>query len=192
MYSGGLDSLGMLYRIFTAPEYAEFAVHIHHVHLKNIENRAAAEAMTVNLALNQLKNMGFEFQFSESEIGVPVFGNQFMYDIDSYNFMAGYMCSLNPDIVSIAIGLNAGDDSIGLRERRKRANALLAAYTDVGKIYPMAQMTKKEIYDSMPLNLRDLFWSCRTPKYFSNRVEPCGICRSCTQLKEQGIRSSPG
>lgn len=192
MYSGGLDSLGMLYRLLTDREFSSFGLHVHHVHHKNIENRAAAEALTVNLALGRLSSLGFSFEYSESEIGAPVFGLNFMFDIDSINFMAGYISSVNPKIVNIAMGMNANDFSHGLSERRRRADAILAAFTEVKKIYPVGQMSKREIYDMLPSDLRELFWSCRTPKYFSDRVEPCGICRPCTQLREQGIRSAHG
>ena len=42
MYSGGLDSLGMVYRLLTDPEYTDYAVHIHHVHNRNVEDRVRA------------------------------------------------------------------------------------------------------------------------------------------------------
>ena len=33
MYSGGLDSLGMIYKLLTDPEYKDYVLHIHHVHV---------------------------------------------------------------------------------------------------------------------------------------------------------------
>ena len=51
MYSGGLDSLGMVYRLLTDPEYQDYNLHIHHVHNKNIENRHRAEDIMVQQAL---------------------------------------------------------------------------------------------------------------------------------------------
>ena len=51
MYSGGLDSLGMVYRLLTDPEYQDYDLHIHHVHNKNIENRHRAEDIMVQQAL---------------------------------------------------------------------------------------------------------------------------------------------
>ena len=50
MYSGGLDSLGMVYQLLTDPAYAEYGLHIHHVNNRSIENRHAAEAIMVNMS----------------------------------------------------------------------------------------------------------------------------------------------
>lgn len=184
MYSGGLDSLGMIYKLLTD---AEYQVHVHHIHNRNIEHRDQAEAETVTIALAELRAMGFAFDYSESEIGVPSYRRKFMYDTDSINFFAGYVCSVNPKISKIAMGMNAGDFNHSLQERRRRADAILAAFTEVKKIYPVLDKSKKEIYASLPDQLRDKFWSCRTPVYNETVIEPCGRCNTCNQLQEQGI-----
>ena len=109
MYSGGLDSLGMIYQLLISGEYRDHRLHIHHVHNRNIENRHQAEAIVVQQALAELKRRGFVFQYSESEIASQLYNEQFMYDSDSINFFAGYICSVNPDIVKVAMGMNATD-----------------------------------------------------------------------------------
>lgn len=188
MYSGGLDSLGMVYKLLTDTAYSNHRLHIHHVHNKNIERRAQAEAVTVDIALTELKRLGFDFDYSGSEIGVPTYGVKFMFDTDSINFFAGYICSVNPHIVNIAMGMNAGDANHSLQDRRKRADAILAAFTPVKKIYPVLDMSKREIYDSLPDTLKNKFWSCRTPVYTKTSITPCGRCDTCRKLQEQGIR----
>ena len=188
MYSGGLDSLGMVYKLLTDPEYKDHRLHIHHMHNKNVERRHKAEAVTVKIALDELKSLGFDFDYSESEIGVPAYGRHFMFDTDSINFFAGYICSVNPEIVNVAMGMNAGDANHSLEERRKRADTILGAFTSVKKIYPVLNMTKREIYDSLPDSLKNKFWSCRTPVYTETSITPCGKCNTCVKLKEQGIR----
>lgn len=188
MYSGGLDSLGMVYKLLTDPEYKDYKLHIHHVHNKNIEQRHKAEAIAVNLALKELKRLGFEFVYSESEIGTQPFGRNFLYDSDTMNFFAGYVASVNPDVQKIALGMNANDSNHSLEDRRKRANKILEAFTSVEKIFPVLNMSKREIYDSLPESLRNMFWSCRTPRYEGNSITLCGKCDTCLKLKEQGIR----
>jgi 7-cyano-7-deazaguanine synthase in queuosine biosynthesis len=188
MYSGGLDSLGMIYKLLTDPKYKDYNLHIHHVHNKNVENRYRAEKITVNMALTELKRLGFNFVFSESEIGSQHYNGKFMYDSDSINFFAGYICSVNPNIVKVAMGMQANDHNLALEERRKRADKILEAFTDVGKIYPVLEMTKREIYDSLPESIRNMFWSCRRPVYTEKNITPCGRCDTCVKLKEQGIR----
>ena len=187
MYSGGLDSLGMIYKLLTDPEYKDYKLHIHHVHNKNVENRYKAEALAVDMALKELKTLGFEFMFSQSEIASMGYNNRFMFDSDSINFFAGYVCSVNPDIVKVAMGMQANDGNHSLEERRKRADKILAAFTDVNKIYPVLEMSKREIYDSLPESLRNKFWSCRTPVYEEKSIARCKKCDTCVKLREQGI-----
>lgn len=187
MYSGGLDSLGMIYKLLTDPEYKDYKLHIHHIHNKNVENRYKAEALVVDLALKELKALGFTFAFSQSEIGSMGYNNRFMFDSDSINFFAGYICSVNPDIVKVAMGMQANDTNHSLIERRKRADKILAAFTPVVKIFPVLDMSKREIYDSLPESLRNKFWSCRKPVYTETSITRCKTCDTCVKLREQGI-----
>ncbi len=188
MYSGGLDSLGMIYKLLTDPEYKVYKLHIHHVHNKNVENRDSAEGIVVPMVLKELRRLGFTFEYSESEIGSQPYGLNFLYDSDTMNFFAGYICSANPNIVRVAMGMQANDGNHALEERRKRADKILAAFTPVGKIYPVLDMTKREIYDSLPDTLKNMFWSCRRPVYTEKNIAPCGRCDTCVKLREQGIR----
>jgi 7-cyano-7-deazaguanine synthase in queuosine biosynthesis len=189
MYSGGLDSMGMTYKLLTDPEYKDHKVHIHHIHNRNVEHRDRAEKIAVDMAMKELERLGFSFVYSESEIGSQPYNGKFMYDTDSINFFAGYICSVNPGIVKVAMGMQANDYNIALEDRRKRADAILSAFTTVGKIYPVLNMTKREIYDSLPESLRNIFWSCRRPVYTEKNIAPCKRCDTCVKLREQGIRA---
>lgn len=188
MYSGGLDSLGMIYKLLTDPDYKDYSLHIHHIHNRNIENRDRAEGIVVPMVLKELERLGYSFIYSESEIATQPYGLNFLYDSDTINFFAGYICSANPNIVKIALGMQANDFNHSLEERRKRADAILAAFTPVGKIYPVLDLTKREIYDSLPDTLKNMFWSCRRPVYTEKSIAPCGKCDTCVKLKAQGIR----
>jgi 7-cyano-7-deazaguanine synthase in queuosine biosynthesis len=188
MYSGGLDSLGMVYKLLTEPEYKGHVIHIHHIHNRNVENRDRAEGIVVPMVLKELEQLGFDFIYSASEIATQPYGNKFLYDSDTINFFAGYICSANPNIVNVAMGMNANDNNHALEERRKRADLILAAFTPVKKIYPVLDMTKREIYDSLPESLRDMFWSCRRPVYTEKNIAPCLKCDTCVKLREQSIR----
>lgn len=189
MYSGGLDSLGMVYKLLTEEEYKDHKVHIHHVHNCNVEHREKAEKIAVDMALKELARLGFNFEYSESEIGSQPYNGKFMYDTDSINFFAGYICSVNPNITKVAMGMQANDLNQSLEERRLRANAILSAFTSVEKIYPVLDLTKREIYESMPESLRNIFWSCRRPVYTEKNIAPCKRCDTCVKLREQGIRA---
>ena len=187
MYSGGLDSLGVIYKLLTDAEYSEYSVHIHHVHNRNVEHRNRAEAIMVQQALAELTRLEFTYQYSESEIASQAYNNQFLYDTDTMNFFAGYIASANPGITKVAFGMNATDSNHGLEQRLKRAKQIFSAFTTAEKIYPVLNMNKREIYDSLPETLRDLFWSCRRPVYTNSGVSTCGKCRTCEQLAAEGI-----
>ena len=47
MFSGGIDSSGVLHELFTNPEYVDRPLIIHHTILQNRENRAKAESQAV-------------------------------------------------------------------------------------------------------------------------------------------------
>jgi 7-cyano-7-deazaguanine synthase in queuosine biosynthesis len=189
MYSGGLDSLGMIYKLLTDPEYKEYNIHVHHVHIKNIERRDEAEKVFVGIALTELKRLGFKFAYSESYISSRPYNGNFLYDSDTINFFAGYVCSTNPDIVKVSVGMQSNDANHRLEERLVRANNIFKAFTKVEKIFPVLDMSKREIYNSLPETLRNKFWSCRRPVYSETSIDPCGMCDTCIKLKEQGISS---
>ena len=188
MYSGGLDSLGMVYMLLTDPAYKDYNLHIHHIHNKNVEKRWKAEKIAVDSAIKELTRLGFEFEYSDSEIGTQPYGRRFMYDTDSVNFFAGYVCSVNPQIKKVAMGMQANDANQQLEERRVRAGKIFAAFTDAEKIFPVLDMTKREIYDTLPESLQNMFWSCRHPRYTETNIAPCQKCDTCRKLREQGIR----
>ena len=188
MYSGGLDSLGMVYKLLTDPEYKQYNIHIHHVHNRNVENRDRAEAVAVELAIAELNRLGFTFEYSESEIGSQAYGKYYLFDTDTMNFFAGYIASVNPDIKKIAMGMQANDSNHSLEERRIRGNKILSAFTDAEKIYPVFDMSKREIYEMLPESIRNTFWSCRRPVYTEDKIIPCGVCGTCVELKNQNIR----
>lgn len=189
MYSGGLDSLYMVYKLLTDSQYQDYNIHVHHIHIQNVENRAEAEAIAVNAAIKELRRLGFSFEYSESSIAFYAYNFEFLMDMDIYSFLGGYICSVNPDIELIAVGANIDDTILmpTLEDLRKRGDAILAEYTNVKKIYPLSNMTKEEEYKGLPETLRDKFWSCRRPVYVENNVHLCGKCKACKQLMKLGI-----
>ena len=50
---------------------------------------------------------------------------------------------------------------------------------------------KKELYEMLPQELKDIVWSCRTPKYEDNYAVACDRCFTCGQMKSMGITQKP-
>jgi 7-cyano-7-deazaguanine synthase in queuosine biosynthesis len=42
LFSGGIDSTGVLHRLMTDPQYVQHPLIVHHIHIFNRENRAKA------------------------------------------------------------------------------------------------------------------------------------------------------
>ena len=183
LLSGGLDSVCMTYLMLKNAQDND--IHIHHINITNIEGRARAEATAVQSVIEYFKTNNYpKFVYTESTIAAPNFGRSFMYDSDAVNFMAGYICSMNPDITEVAIGLNKSDTNGPNTTRIQKANQLLALFTTATKIYPVKDYTKQEMYNLLPVELKDKFWSCRTPKYMDGVAAACGHCYTCMQIQK--------
>jgi 7-cyano-7-deazaguanine synthase in queuosine biosynthesis len=194
MYSGGLDSVGMLYKLLTDPEYTEYTIHVHHIHIENLENRTQAEKAAVQDTLKELHSHGLRFGYSENHIESPAFnrgnGNAvIMHDWDIVRFHAGWIACVNPEIKHIAIGREKSNVEIyDDVEKLEKSDQLVKYFTDSATmIYPMAHMDKREIYASLPDWLTDKFWSCRHPVYHAGVTKPCGVCATCQTLARNGL-----
>lgn len=181
MFSGGLDSTGVLWKLINSKEQ----LLVHHLYLSNKENRAEAEAIAVKNIIDYMKEIR-EFSYTESYHEYPSYNGNFMWDSDIYNFVAGTICLSMKTLKEVAIGRTKSD--IGIEQRAERGTKILNILSpNVKKIYPVGEMTKKEIYDMLPEELRKLTWSCRTPSYKNNNIEMCGRCKTCLEIKKNGI-----
>ena len=180
MLSGGLDSLYCLHQAFIENQ----DIHIHHLHLKNIENRAVAESIAVKNILNYYKDK--HFIYTESMHVYPVINNHFIWDLDICSFMAGTICQADPEITHILMGLTLLDTSKEFMNRFLRSVDILTSFFNKEQkiIYPAIHMTKRQVYDALPANLRLLAWSCRRPIYINDGPIKCGECIPCRSLNE--------
>ena len=186
MLSGGIDSTAALWHVLNHPDdYGK--VHVHHIHIKNLEARWKAEAIAVKDVLTYMKkHSDTPFTFSESTITVPHFGSNFMFDVEAIGFITGYMTSRDSSITKVVIAATATDFELGVDGsvmRGKRAhNAYHPDEEDHSariKEYPQSHMTKEEVYKSVPPELAVLTWSCRTPHYADGKPIECGRCKTC-------------
>jgi len=178
MFSGGIDSTGMLWKLLNEKK----ALHVHHMNLRNEERRAFAEHKSVENIL-QLMSKNHEFNYSESTHQYPSYNNKFIWDSDIVSFIAGTICLSIPSIKFVAIGMTATDlSNPDLSNRIVRSNNVFKAFTEATKIYPVKNMTKLQIYNMLPVEIRNLTWSCRTPIYVNNFAYRCNKCMTCIEL----------
>jgi 7-cyano-7-deazaguanine synthase in queuosine biosynthesis len=192
MFSGGIDSTAALWHVLHHPEeYGE--VHVHHIHIQNIETRWQAEAVAVTSILEYMrKHSPSKFTSSESTINTPGFGNTFMYDVEVVSYLSGYMTSRDPKITKVVIAATATDFEMGVNDSVMRGKRMHNAFHPEEedhsariKVYPQSHMTKAEVYASVPQELARLTWSCRTPRYVNGKAIECGVCKTCKlEMKE--------
>jgi len=184
MLSGGLDSVAMIHLLLKSGQ----KIHIHHVEIQNQENRATAETIAVNNVLNYFRTHDYpEFKYTTSKIDCPTLNGKFLYDTDTINFFAGFICSADTKIKQVALGMNKTDWNGSLGNRIERANNILKLFANVEKIYPVKEYTKTELLNLLPAELSSLAWSCRTPNYIDGYAKACKQCYTCGQLSKMGI-----
>jgi len=178
MFSGGLDSTGVFWKLIQEKE----ELHVHHLYLVNKENRAKAEDKAVKDIINYMKKIR-NFSYSESYHEYPCYNGSFLWDSDIFSFMAGGICLNLKSIEKVAIGMTKSDMNGRLSNRIKRANKIFEAFgSKAQKAYPLSNMTKKEIFEMLPEDLRNLSWSCRTPIYENDDIKKCGKCKTCKEI----------
>ena len=134
----------------------------------------------MKLLLQKLQKIR-EFSYTESYHEYPSYNGNFAWDSDIYNFVAGTICLSAKNIKEVAIGRTKSDS--GFERRAERGNKMLKILAPiVKKIYPVGEMTKKEIYEMLPEDLRSLTWSCRRPIYKNNNIEMCKKCKTCLEI----------
>lgn len=191
MYSGGLDSAGVLHRLLTVDEYVDFEVHVHHMHVVNRENRAPAEGEAVGRTLKLFAGDEYRpYRFTQSLHRYDFMRRDMVWDMDLCAFLAGNICAAAPSIRHVAMGRTATDVESGGEEflkRMERAQAIFKAVisldeSEASYIFPVVDLTKAEIWEMLPATIREATWSCRRPVYDEERKPtPCGRCATCKE-----------
>lgn len=198
MYSGGLDSAGVLHRLLADDEFTDFSVHVHHMHVVNRENRAPAEAEAVKKTLSLFGGDGYRpFQYTQSLHRYDFFRRDHVWDMDLCAFVAGNICSADTNIVHVAMGrARTGQDSgdEDFFARMERAQQIFKAVislddSEASCVFPVLKLTKKQVWDMLPKAIRKSTWSCRRPVYDEERNPlPCGKCHACRERVAHGLK----
>lgn len=199
MFSGGVDSSGVLHELLTNKKYGSFDLIIHHINLWNRENRALVELEAVKNILNHYKKTNnSKFLFTQSIFDTrgfaPLKANRFPMDMDVCAFTASQICAAKPTIQYVAMGRTKTDVTGGgkaFEARMKRAQSIFksALSLDTKKsaeyIFPVVNFTKEEIWNFLPEPVRISTWWCRRPQYNEIKVaQPCGVCSTCKQMEQ--------
>jgi len=186
MYSGGMDSVSLLWNLL---EHTEQQIYVHAIHLHNAEGRHKAEAKAILDSIKYIQENQRSFTFSSSVYSWLAKGcggrDMALALFQSMRVAAGL--GIAPTAVY------TGDYNMA-KEESAEAYGLLNALS-TGKRFkpvwatPFDYMTKtsversKGIYLSMPEPLRKMYWSCRRPTELNNEFMVCGECHACVRQK---------
>lgn len=199
MFSGGIDSTGVLHQLITNPKYVDHPLIVHHIHIWNRENRAMAEAEAVKTILGYYKNnTSRKFLVTESTFNTtgfaPLKSNRFPFDMDVCAFFSANICAARKEIDFVAMGrtktdVDAGGDNFMMRMKRAQAifkSVMMLEKTTMPEyIFPVVEFTKKEIWEFLPEEVRNSTWWCRRPIYEEGKKpKACGNCQTCKDTKE--------
>lgn len=194
MFSGGLDSTGVLYKFL---KETNEPIHVHHIDIQNLENRWIPERYAVSRVLAYCKTIR-DFRFTSSCYEFLQFRKHFTWDNDIVRFVAAQIAKGDPQIKQVALGKCADDDvNPAFRIRAIQANAIWhACFTEnAGSvpeiIRPVENMTKRQIWEMLPPSLQQQIWSCRTPVFHQRIYSYCLSCNTCQAMIKQGIIKDP-
>lgn len=198
MFSGGIDSSGVLHQLITDADYRDRQLVVHHIVLQNRENRAQAELDSVAKIIDYYQKNYSErpFIYTESIFNTsgfaPLSANRFPFDMDVCAFIAGNLAVARKDIRQIAMGRTKTDVASGgdyFRQRMERAQRIfkavycLEAESAPNYIFPVINMSKKEIWQMLPTPVQVASWYCRHPQYQSDgSAMPCKQCTTCKEV----------
>lgn len=200
MFSGGIDSTAALVKLLTE---SEEPVVVHHIYKYDAESdyHAEAEAVAVKKVLDYCHANYREFSFTSSkwEFKLPYFG----WNLTLCAFVGAQVIrSFGDQITRYAVGthqddlfMQTGVDKRGFGDGSRRLQEALGVfYASFGTsdretlptvYWPLRNMTRQAVVDSIPDELLSMTWSCRAPvKRGDGEFNTCGKCITCKNLEE--------
>lgn len=189
MYSGGADSLSLAKNVLECTNHKIF---LHHVVLKNFEERDQFQLNVLDKQLNFLKKFG-EFEFIQSSTEMKIKSGRYKYiglDLTTSLFMGARSClALKNQISAIYTGHLRATSAPELFEGISVLNALFTNKRNKPNwILPLRLLDQKsaklEIYKSIGQDGLSLTVSCRKPSKSNETFTSCGKCHACTTRKK--------
>ena len=181
--SGGIDSVYCLHLMLEQGH----KVLAHHIRLRNREGREQVEYKATQRVLQHFRSKGYSRQIKYHETGFD-YGtiNYVAYDLYIWSFMTAILLTdPNTRASTRAVVISSHLDSPFMLnpEREARRRALVRSVLGDWEpewVFPIGDMTKKQIVQAIPNDLLNLCWWCRYPR----RNKPCGRCKTCKQVTE--------
>jgi 7-cyano-7-deazaguanine synthase in queuosine biosynthesis len=204
MFSGGLDSAGMLHALLTNPAYAKFNIYVHHCQLHNREGRHPAELQAVRSIIQyyhdrkDIRQFDYKETVYDATSMTPQWSPRFSMDLDVLSFIASQVCLARPDIKYVGIGVTKDEKEQGGHQHHVRITsapkifeAALYGYPFPQNppqiLYPVQELYKQQLWNSLPKEVQELCWSCRTPTWKDGAPVRCGKCETCVLHNQRNV-----
>ena len=186
MISGGVDSVALLANILANTSWEVYA---HHIEIVKHENRREAENHSMRQIQLFLHQNYRDFEYTVSKFEFDIEDKFVAKDLTTSLFVAAqitksmrYTRHFILDIVATG-HLNATPEAEFL-EGSSVFNSCFMNYTKKPIwVRPLIQkgktaaQNKIDIYESIPKELVDISWSCRTPKFKNGKAIACNACK---------------
>lgn len=191
MYSGGLDSVALLANILAETDHH---VHVHHIDIANRDGRSEVETIAVEKTLNYIRReyRDFDYSSSRNEFNVGWGGGT---DLQLTLFTAGRLTTALEGMVDMVFTGHIQPPFWELSEGAAVLNAVFIQRKQKPEwLWPFSKidgpfgMRKVHIWESIPLELAEMTWSCRRPVKKGDQTQACNDCHACASresLKEQ-------
>lgn len=204
MFSGGLDSTGLLYWLLKNTDDEVIAHHVIIHTSKNMSTISKIESLTARRIVTWLKKNYRNFEFEESEFKFP--NRKFIPPHLIYSYVAGLLI-INGVADRIMTGRHAEDTRQISCFRFAIANNIYNAvksygnpvrtpgssgiskeheYNEIEAMWeiPFADIGKIHIIRMLPKELFDLVLFCKNPQLIDDKIINCGTCRTCIRVKD--------
>lgn len=187
--SGGLDSTYVLWQhLKDNPNEETFVFHVELFHPK--EDRLYSEKKACQLIVNHLRELGYKFHYIQG----PSFsyGKLPRITIKDIQIMAIFKAIVlktpaYKHIDTIKFGWHKGEvnrDDINKGFRVRKMFEALEVDRDIKFVFPIENMTRKEMVETLPDELLRYVKSCRKPQNY----KPCMTCKTCKEYLEEGLK----
>jgi 7-cyano-7-deazaguanine synthase in queuosine biosynthesis len=187
--SGGVDSIYCAWKLLTENPNETFLLH-HIVSSKTVlpkNSRLKLEKNSVDKFIEYLKKHNVNnFVYIESKRYRLDSKIKAIQDIEMVGIYTGIILRTYKNIENIVISANSEDlvQMNGYQTRSKTRFEIIDALSrnhPINYLYPIKDMTKKEISNSMPADLLQLCWYCRKPNMDGST---CGTCQPCKNISK--------
>ena len=207
LFSGGIDSTGLLFKLLNEHGNSEdVSIIAHYVNIPSTNFRGKAEKEAVRKVVKYCHKRYSNFEFSSSTFAYSFQTNK-AADVVVVSFYGAYVArnvfgrhmqiTGEEPIIEVTRGANASETAgPALVEKRLMSQQVFygfllglkrLGYNGPELVLPAIDMTHEDLYKLIPDELKGKTWSCRGANEIDGEYVPCGVCIPCHKDKEMGV-----